>query len=289
MKISRRDLLKYAGASAIAMGLSQLHLDRLEQVLANASAPPVLWLSGSACTGCSVSLLNAVNPTIDQVLLNTIDLRYHSTLMAAAGDMAVDVVRSTVQAGGYTLIVEGAIPTASNGRYCYVWDENGQPVTMAQAVLSLAANAAHIVAVGTCAAYGGIPAVYAGTSSQGLSAFLQQPVINLPGCPAHPDWIVGTLVRVLSGETLSLDNDGRPQIYYPQALHESCPRRNQSKARDFGTNGYCLRNLGCQGSQTKADCPTRLWNNQQNFCMGANGFCIGCTEPDFPTFPLHRT
>ena len=157
MNVTRRDFLKAAAASAAALGLSRVQLTRLETALAASSRPPVIWLSGQACTGCSVSLLNAVNPTIDQVLLNTISLNYHPNVMAAAGDLAVAAARSTAQAGGYILVVEGAIPTASSGRYCYVWDEGGRSVTMADAVASLAATAQFVVAVGTCASFGGIP------------------------------------------------------------------------------------------------------------------------------------
>ena len=289
MEISRRDFLKYVGGSALALGLSTLDLSLAERALAGASAPPVLWLSGSACTGCSVSLLNAVNPTIDQVLLNTISLKYHPNLMSAAGELAVGAARSTANAGGYILVVEGAIPTAGDGRYCYVWDENGQSVTMASAVQSLAARASRIVAVGTCAAYGGVPAAYPGAGAKGVGAFLGRAVVNVPGCPAHPDWIIGSLVQLLSGNSVALDNIGRPIAYYPrQVLHERCPRKEKEEARQFGQAGRCLEELGCKGPHTHADCERRLWNNGQNWCIGANGLCIGCTEPNFPAFPLHH-
>jgi len=288
MEISRRDFLRMAGVSAAALGLSSLHLDRVERVLAGATSPAVLWLHGSACTGCSVSLLNAVNPTIDQVLLNTISLKYHPTLSAAAGDLAVATVRSTANAGGYILVVEGAIPTANEGRYCYVWDENGRSVTMAEAVTSLAANAQYIVAVGTCASFGGIPAAYCGTDAKGVGAFLNRAVVNLPGCPAHPEWIIGTLVQILGGVMPPLDSNRRPTAYYtPSAIHSRCPRRESEEADYFGQDGLCLEELGCKGPRTHADCDTRKWNNGQNWCIGANGLCIGCTEPTFPAFPFH--
>jgi hydrogenase small subunit len=125
MELTRRDFLKIASASALALGLNSAQLTRVERALADASSPPVLWLHGMACTGCSVSLLNAVNPTIDQVLLNTISLKYHPTLMTAAGDMAVAAARSTAAAGGHILVVEGAIPTANGGRYCFACHRSG--------------------------------------------------------------------------------------------------------------------------------------------------------------------
>jgi hydrogenase small subunit len=287
MDITRRAFLMYAAASAAGLGCSRVQLNQLGTTLAAASRPPVIWLHGQACTGCSVSLLNAVNPTIDQVLLNTITLNYHSTVMAGAGDLAVSAARSTAQAGGYILVVEGAIPTASNGRYCYVWDEGGRSVTMADAVSSLAAAAKYVVAAGTCAAFGGIPAVYGPSGAVGVGAFLGRPVINLPGCPAHPDWIIGSLVQLLAGAVPRLDNYSRPTMFYrSEVIDERCPREDADEATQFGQEGRCLEGLGCKGPNAHADCDTRKWNNGQNWCIGANGLCLACTEPDFPAFPL---
>src|SRR5512136_2236981 len=226
MRITRRDFMKYLSASAVTLGLSNLELSKVEQVLAAPSSPPVIWLAGSACTGCSVSFMNAVNPTVDQVLLNTISLKYHSTLMAAAGDLAVSAATSTASQGGYILVVEGAIPTAASGRYCYVWDEGGVSVTMADAVRRLAANASYIAAVGTCASFGGIPSRFCDTGVQSLGTFLGRTVVNLPGCPAHPDWVVGSLVSLIGGTVPALDGNGRPTTYYrSQVIHDRCPRR----------------------------------------------------------------
>lgn len=290
MEINRRDFLRLAAASATTLGLTSLQLDRVERILADAAHPPVLWLHGAACTGCSVSLLNAVNPTIDQVLLNTISLKYHPTLSAAAGDLAVQAIRSTQAAGDYVLVVEGAIPTANGGKACYVWDEDGHAVTMSEAVSSLAANASHIVAVGTCASFGGIPAAYCATDAKGVKSFLNNSsVINVPGCPAHPDWIIGTLVKVLSGTPPALDANNRPTTYFtPKAIHDRCPRKGTDEADQFGQDGLCLKALGCKGPQSHADCDTRKWNNGQNWCIGVNGLCVGCVEPTFPAFPLHK-
>jgi len=290
MEISRRDFLRYVSASALALGLNSLQLSRVEQLLASADSPPVIWLSGASCSGCSISFMNTVNPTVDQVLLNTISLKYHATLMAAAGDLAVATATSTAEQGGCILVVEGAIPTGDSGRYCHVWDEGGVPVTMADAVRRLAARAHYIAAVGTCAAFGGIPAAFCGTGIQGLGAFLGQTVVNLPGCPAHPDWVIGTLASLLSGVVPALDRYGRPTAYYTsQVIHERCPRREAEEASHFGQQGYCLEELGCKGPRCHADCDLRLWNNKQNWCIGVNGLCIGCTEPDFPAFPFHST
>ncbi len=289
MEIRRRDFIRSATASAATLGLSSLELSKAEQALASADSPPVLWLSGSSCTGCSISLLNAVNPTIDSVLTSTISLKYHPNLMAGAGDLAVSAARSAQSAGGYILVVEGAIPTGSAGKYCYVWDEGGQPVTMASAVKSLAANAKYVVAVGACASFGGIPRTYSGTGAQGVGAFLgSNKVINLPGCPSHPDWIVGSLVKLIAGTPPTLDGNNRPKLYYPQPVHSTCPRRGTDEVESFGRVG-CLKELGCRGPETFADCVSRKWNNGQSWCVNVNGPCWGCTESFYPAFPLHHS
>jgi hydrogenase small subunit len=289
MEVTRRNFLKYAAGSAALLALNGLHLFNFKEVMAAISGPPVIWLSGAGCTGCSVSFLNAVNPTADSVLLNSINLKYHSTLIAAAGALAVQSARSTAQAGGHILVVEGAIPTGAAGRYCYVWEENGRPITMAEAVTSLAANAKYIVAAGTCSAFGGIPAVNPVIGVKNLGTHLGKPVVNLPGCPVHPDWLVGTLVTLLSGATLRLDSFRRPTAYYGgDQMCDECPREEGPKATRFAMDGRCLKELGCKGPKTHADCWRRLWNNRQNYCISANGLCIGCTEPNFPAFPLHQ-
>jgi len=289
MKITRRDFMRYVSLSAVALGLSRVQLDRLGRVLASPSKPPVLWLHGASCTGCSVSLLNAVNPTVDQLLVQSISLRYHPTLMAASGDAAVAAARSTADQEPFILVVEGAIPTAYDGRCCIVWDEGGREVSMAEAVETLAQRARYVVAVGTCASFGGIPARSDLAGAQSLGQFLGRGTINIPGCPAHPDWIIGTLARLLSCEVPALDNLNRPVAYYtPQVIHERCPRRGTGEAHRFGENGRCLEELGCRGPRSHADCDTRRWNNGRNWCIGVNGLCVGCTEPAFPAFPLHR-
>ena len=314
MEITRRDLLKYLGASAAALGLSGVQLRQAEVALAAASSPPVIWLNGASCTGCSVSVLNVVGPTISEVLTQTISLRYSTTLMAAAGDVAITAAKSTAQAaaGSYILVVEGAIPTASEGKYAYVWDENGRSVTMAEAVKTLAASAKYVLAVGTCSSFGGIPRVNTSASAKGVSDYLREVgvpiansgefgmgivsspspanpvVVNLPGCAPHPDWVIGSIAKILAGTPPRLDRFGRPVDYYKEMpIHERCPRRMRPQATQFGQDGLCVIQLGCKGPIANADCETRLWNNRNNWCIGANGLCLACVQPDFPSFPFH--
>jgi len=286
--VTRRDFLKYLAASALAMGYSSLDLTGIAQALAQSTKPPVVWLQGAGCNGCSVSLLNSVTPTIDDVLLNTIDLQYHPTLMAAPGALAVTTATQARDSGFTLLVVEGAIPTAHD-RYCTVWETvDGHHVSMLEAVQSFAARADYVMSVGSCSAFGGIPARSTDTGASSMADVLPgRTVINVSGCPAHPDWIIGTIAAVLTGGVPSLDAYNRPVTYFGQNVHRTCPLREREEAHSFGQENRCLEELGCQGKQTWADCALRGWNNGLNWCIGAGALCVACTEPFFPRFPFH--
>ena len=293
MNISRRDLLKASAAVVAAPGLTASAIAKLEQILAGEAAAPVVWLQGESCSGCSVSLLNSIYyTTIDDLLLNVIDLEFHPTVMAAAGDLAMGAAEEAQSAGGYVLVVEGAVPTGDNGRYCHVWPG----MTMEQAVIDFAEGADFILAVGTCAAYGGMAGGSPNpTRAQGLGEILgdDSRLINIPGCPAHPDWIVGTIAYLLTnGQAPPLDSDGRPLEYFGERIHHNCPNRHKHlysgpEAATLSEDG-CLKKIGCRGQWTYADCFMRKWNSGEaasfgvNWCIGARTPCQGCVEPSFP-------
>jgi hydrogenase small subunit len=295
VEITRRDFLKLAGASAAAVGLSMSDLSRLEQALANPAAPTVLWLQGAACTGCSVSFLNRVSSsapkTAADVLIGTVNLRYHPNLMAAAGESAVNVVRSAYDTGGYILVVEGGVPTAFSGAACWAWTYNGVDVTFKDAVTSLAARAGKILCVGTCASWGGIPAAPPNpTGIVGVKTATGKSTINIAGCPAHPDDVVWVISQLLLGRTISLDGSGRPKSLFPEDIHEHCPYEDSEEAERLGLEGRCLEELGCRGKETQGRCQVRLFNGGVNWCMGAGAPCIGCNSPSFPgTQALYKT
>jgi hydrogenase small subunit len=330
MRVSRRDFLKLAGALGV---VSALDLTFVEKALGGGALPRVIWLQGQGCTGCSISLLNSINmATIDDILLNKINLEYHANLIAAAGDVAmasatgvhpgptellafsneylsrgaaltydmnkdgvvdlVDFARLASQ--GFILVVEGAIPTGSGGKFCHV----GGNMTMLQAFDKFSAAASQILAVGTCASYGGIPgAVGSSTgalSVQGALAYFgrTKPVINIPGCPMHPDWFVGTVLSLLGGQAVPLDADKRPTAYFGRRIHDehNCPRRELDDAKHLGESG-CLEELGCRGPITYADCYSRKWNSPGqglagvNWCIGGNSPCTGCVQKGWPDAP----
>ena len=289
MGITRRDFLKYCGLSAATLGLSSADLLHLEEALANpgATAPKVLWLQGSSCTGCSVSFLNRIStsePTsAGDILINHINLLYHPNLMGLAGQAAADAAKAAYNAGGYILAVEGGVPTAYGGATCWAWTYNGVDVTFLQAVRDLASRASKVLAIGTCAAWGGIPAAPPNpTGVKGVAAATGKTTINIAGCPPHPDWITWAVVQLLNGASIAVDSWGRPSTLYGGNVHQNCPRRNNPQAITYGVDNACMIYLGCQGPVTGANCPAVLWNNRQNWCIDANARCHACTEHTFP-------
>jgi len=263
---------------------------------------PVVWLQTAACTGCSVSLLNSASPTVRNLLIDQvvpgfhINLRFHATIMAGAGEPAIEVLEETAKEkkDGYILVVEGAIPTATDAVYGAIGERDGKPVSMEDRVVELARDAQAILAVGTCASFGGIPAATPNpTGCKPVSKILEakgisKPLVNIPGCPPHPDWFVGTVASIiLSGlpKAEDLDDNLRPLAFYGKLIHENCPRRayfDEGKfAKKPGDEG-CLYELGCKGPITYADCPLRRWNNGTNWVIGAGAPCNGCTQPEFP-------
>lgn len=293
MNISRRDLLRAAAALAAAPGLRSSAALALERALSGEEGVPVVWLQGQSCSGCSVSLLNSIYyTTADDLLLNTIDLKFHPTVMAAAGDSAATAAESARASGGYVLVIEGAIPTGAEGRYCELWPG----MSMHQALVTYAPGASWILAVGTCAAFGGMSAGSPNpTTASSVAAVLggDSRVINIPGCPAHPDWIVGTIAYLLAyGHAPPLDASRRPTAYFSNKIHDYCPERrkycgDKREASRLSQPG-CLEKLGCRGKQTYADCYMRKWNGGQpntfgaNWCIGARTPCHGCVQPNFP-------
>jgi hydrogenase small subunit len=271
---------------------------------------PVVYLQAASCTGCAVSSLNTASPTIKNVLIDQIapgvhiNLRFHPVIMAAAGDLAIEVMENTARQkkDGYVFVCDGAVPMGANGAFGAVGERNGKPVTMLERVTELARDAMAVIALGTCASFGGIPAAKPNpTDCQSVSRVLaakgiKKPLINIPGCPPHPDWFIGTIAGILlKGLPTADDLDDflRPKAFYGKLIHENCPRRayfDEGKfAKKLGDEG-CLYEMGCKGPITYADCPLRKWNSGTNWVIGAGAPCNGCTQPEFPdqTSPFYE-
>ncbi len=285
-RIPRRAFLNYSVRLAALWGLGASAAPALAEALAQLAqgTARVLWLQGQSCSGCSVALLNSQPLTPAQLLTRCFSLAFHQTLSSATGQQAVGAVKQVIAHGGYFLAVEGSVPLGMPTA-CIFGEEPFAP-QLARA----ARNAKAILAVGTCAAFGGIPAAPGNpTGAASLPAFLAKegittPLIALPGCPTHPDWIVGTLAHVLKYGLPELDEHHQPRAFYARLVHDQCPRfadyERERFAKAFGEEG-CLFKLGCAGPITHADCPTRLWNSGTNFCINAGAPCVGCASKEF--------
>ncbi|SDN87882.1 hydrogenase small subunit [Desulfonauticus submarinus] len=295
MSLKRRDFVKLCAGTVAGLGISQVFNPSLVMALEKAAKKtPVIWIQGQGCTGCSVSLLNTVHPSIKEVLLKIISLEYHPTVMAAEGELALEHMYEIANKykGKFFLVVEGAIPKAADGKYCIVGEMGGKEITMLELTEELGKKAAATVAVGACACFSaGIPGAE-GNLTEASSvktifdeAGIKTPVINIPGCPPHPDWMVGTIAHVLLYGIPELDDNARPKLFYGLNIHENCPYRSYyesgTMAPVFTKKEGCRYDLGCKGPVANADCWKRHWNNGVNWCI-ENALCIGCVEPGFP-------
>ena len=306
--ISRRSFLKFCGTLAVAAGLSSAAAPRvanaLETELENAKGGlfPVLWIEGASCTGCTESFAQIETPDVGKVVLELIALNYSDVLCAGAGHALERAKEETIQNGNYVVVYEGGITQGFGSNTLRVAMETGEEI-----LVHAAENAAAVIALGSCAVNGGWMAAYPNPAeATGVSAILKKhgiatPVVNMPGCPANPEWLMSVLVQVLmlggAGalvegnipavvSTLGLNDEAKPQGIYGQTIHDNCERRphfeNGEFVYEFGSKeeelGYCLYPLGCKGPQTKANCGVTMWNNRRSWCIQAGSPCIGCCE-----------
>ena len=274
----------------------------------------VLWLQSGACGGCSMSLLCADTADFPALLRdNGVQLLWHPALSRDDGcdllDLLQDCLAGRVRLDA--LCIEGAMlrgPKGS-GRFHLL---SGTSEPMIDWVRRLAGVATHVLAVGSCAAWGGIPAsganptdacglqyqdaLHAGLLGAGFRAGGGLPVINIAGCPTHPGWVLDTLMLLGAGALGADDLDplGRPRFYADRLVHHGCTRNEyyeyKASASQPSDLGCTMENLGCKGTQAHADCNARLWNGDGS-CTRAGYACISCTEPGFqdPGHAFHVT
>jgi hydrogenase small subunit len=244
-----------------------------------------IWLEVTGCSGNIISLLNSQNPGVYEVLTSIVNFTYNNTLMAAEGEFAFEKFLETLSTE-FILLVDGAVSTKENGLYNIVANYKGKMITALEAIKMAGEKAKYVVAVGTCASHGGISAARPNPSeSKSVQAVLNRPVIKLPGCPCHPDWVVGTVAHLAGFGMPELDAEGRPLLFYGVTIHDNCTRRGFFEegvfAQKFGEEG-CMFKLGCRGPVTRTDCPRRKWNGYVNWPIGDNTNCIGCAQSYFP-------
>ncbi|SDN31497.1 [NiFe] hydrogenase small subunit [Desulfonauticus submarinus] len=286
--ISRRDFMKFCTTVAVMMGMGPAFAPKVAEALTSKERPSVVWLHNAECTGCSEAVLRTVKPYVDELILDTISLDYHETLMVAAGELAEEALKKAISSPkGYICVIEGAIPTKDGGIYGKV---SGR--TMYDICKEVAPKALATIAIGTCAAFGGVQAAAPNpTGAKGVNDALGKhgvKAINLGGCPPNPYNFVGTVVHLLTKGMPELDDNNRPLMFYGQTVHDLCPRRKHFDNGEFAPSfdseeakkGWCLYELGCKGPYTYNNCP-KIKFNQTNWPVEAGHPCIGCSEPDF--------
>jgi len=285
--VSRRSFLKYCAATASMMALSPALIPKIAHALESAKRPSVIWLSFQECTGCTESLTRAHTATIESLIFDAISLDYH-TLQAASGHAAEEAREEAMKEnfGKYLLIVDGSIPLDNPGYSTIAGISNYDML------IESAKGAAAIVAVGTCATYGGLP--HANPNPTGAVSvndiIKDKPIINVPGCPPIPVVITGVLTHFLTfGSIPELDHIGRPKVFYGQSIHDRCYRRPfydkglfaETFDDEGARKGWCLYKLGCKGPTTYNACATTKWNDGTSWPIEAGHPCLGCSEPDF--------
>lgn len=258
----------------------------------------VLWLESGGCDGCTMSVLGATSPRLEELMGGLLTRRrielIHPALSLDAGQAYMELLE---QAGRgerqpLILVVEGSMfdqRLAGSGSFSGLGQREGRHATVEDWVSLLAPDASAVIAIGTCATWGGIPAAAGNvTGAMGLESLLGPefrtktglPIVNVPGCPPNGDTFVEVLTYVLLHldelVPLDLDEQGRPGWLYSNDTPLRRPRLP-----------YVDRE---PEDELTADCPVpaRGWINNLGGCADVGGNCNGCTRPDFPdrTLPL---
>lgn len=286
--VNRRDFMKLCAALAATMGLSTKAAAEIAHSVGSPQRPPVIWIGAQECTGCTESLLRATHPTIENLLLDVVSMEYHEVLSAAFGEQAEENKHRAIEQykGKYVLVVDGSIPMKDGGVYCMV---AGKPIV--EHIRNAAEHAAAVIAIGSCAAWGGVAA--SGPNPTGAVSLQEilpgKTVINIPGCPPNPHNFLATVAHIITYQRPpKLDAKNRPEFAYARLIHENCERRPHFDAgrfaKQFGDDGHrqgwCLYHLGCKGPETYGNCSTL------EFCDVGGGIwpvgighpCYGCNE-----------
>ncbi|OIP61508.1 MAG: hydrogenase 2 small subunit [Nitrospirae bacterium CG_4_9_14_3_um_filter_53_35] len=299
---SRREFLKLCTAAAVYMGLPAGMGARIAEAVAGPKRPTVIWLSGQACTGCVESLLRPNHPTLEHLILDVISLDYLETLSTGAGHQAEEYRKKSVEEnkGRFILVVDGSVPIKDGGIYCKIGGE-----TMVDLVTEMGSQAMAVIAIGSCASWGGIPSahpnptgatpVYQVLKYKGI----ETPVVNVPGCPPNGYNFLSTVLHFLTFQKLpEVDDKLRPKFAYGRLIHENCERRPHFDAgryaEAFGDEGHrkgwCLYKLGCKGPETYNNCPAILFGDVGSgaWPVGTGHPCFGCSEGGVGfNVPLH--
>jgi hydrogenase small subunit len=288
--VSRRDFLGFCGTMAAALALPPTFGAKIAEAVESSVKPTLVWLEFQDCAGNTESFLRASRPTVADIILDTLSVDYHETIMAAAGHQAEKSLKEAIERdhGAYIAVVEGSIPTGAGGAYCTVGGRSA--LDIAQEVCE---GAAATVAIGTCAAFGGLPAAAPNpTGALSVSDAVPglQNLINMPACPANGENLAALIVHYVTfGRIPELDHLRRPLFAYGKLIHDACEKRAHYDAGQYAEEwgdaghrrGYCLYKMGCKGPVTSQNCPNVGWNGGTNWPVGCGHPCIGCAEPSF--------
>jgi len=320
-EVTRRDFLKLCALLGVGAVVT-LYSSEIKRVVGQVAAEGggkihLIWLNLASDTGCTISMLQASNPDLIEAVENLgISADFWKAIMTpdydlgwvSAGYTQEDLSQVPLINAAFgnapvnVLVVEGTPQTgtphgSSQGYFCTTSTYNGSPVTGYDLLQRLAAKASYVVAVGQCSSFGGIPAASGNlTGAVSVKDALTQasvstkhPIVNIPGCPANPDWTLVTLATVLQGIDPDLDDQGRPKAFFTSYIHDNCPRRDAynrgQMAKTFDDPVGCFWDLGCKGPITQGSCAIKKWNGGTGFCTQAGPMCWGCMHPNFPDPP----
>ncbi len=273
----------------------------------------ILWINaGLSCDGDSVALTAAMQPSIEEIALGALpglpEVAIHWPLIeySLGGDEYMEWYHKAARGelDPFVLVIEGSIPNEAIKREGY-WaafgndPKTGQPIPTSEWLDRLAPQALVVLAVGTCATYGGIHAMSGNpTGAMGVPDYLGWdwkskagiPIVCVPGCPIHPDNLAETITYLLyqaagSAPMIPLDNELRPLWLFGATVHEGCDRAGYYEEGDFATeygSEKCIVKLGCWGPVVKCNVAKRGWMGGIGGCPNVGGICIGCTMPGFP-------
>ncbi|MBY0575818.1 MAG: HupU protein [Gallionellaceae bacterium] len=275
----------------------------MSELIARNEPLNLLWLQSGGCGGCTLSLLNADCRNLFDTLAGMgINLLWHPSLSEQSADEARNIFEAC--ASGATrldmLCLEGAVLKGPNGSGGFHRTAQGE--SMMSLIDRLSRVARHTIAVGSCAAFGGVTAggmnpadacglqydddTQGGLLGEDYRAQAGLPVVNIAGCPIHPNWVIETLSALAAGEINAgaLDGFQRPRLYADHLVHHGCTRNEyyefKASALKPSDLGCMMEHMGCKGTQVHADCNIRLWNGEGS-CTRGGYACIACTEPGF--------
>ncbi|MSU91241.1 hydrogenase expression protein HypE [Rhodobacteraceae bacterium 2CG4] len=275
------------------------------------------WLAGMSCDGCTIAAAGAQNPTVEQLMSARLPglpkiVLHHPVLSVTAGKAfmkAHHAAREGTLGAPYVVLYEGSVAderiAGDLGGYWSAMgaaeapDGSKQPIPTAHWLRDLAPGAAAVIAVGTCATWGGVPAAAGNvTGSMSVMDYLGKdylsalglPPINIPGCAPVGDNITETIAAVLMflagfGPLPEFDELGRPKWLFGETVHRRCVLAGNYEegkfAQEYGER-QCLVELGCWGPVVQCNIVSRGALGHAGGCMNTGGICIGCTMPGFP-------